>query len=103
MAVNLGTRGIDAARNLVEYCNHPGGSAWSDLRRSHGVEEPHGFRTWCLGNEMDGPWQLCHTSADTYCRLAAQAATAMKCVYPSIELVAAGRYHSVTPTIRDRV
>ena len=54
LAVNLGTRGPDA-RNLVEYCNHPGGTAWSELRRSHGREQPHGVRFWCLGNEMDGP------------------------------------------------
>lgn len=101
MAVNLGTRGIDAARNLVEYCNHPGGSAWSDLRRSHGVEEPHRFRTWCLGNEMDGPWQMGHTSADAYGRLAAQAAAAMKWVDPSIELVAAGSSNSEMPTFPD--
>ena len=51
MAVNLGTRGLDEARNLVEYCNHPEGSYWSDLRRSHGVREPHGVKVWCLGNE----------------------------------------------------
>lgn len=98
MAVNLGTRGIDAARSLVEYCNHPGGTYLSDLRRSHGVEEPHGFRTWCLGNEMDGPWQMGHTTADAYGRLAAQTATAMKWVDPSIELVACGSSNSKMPT-----
>ncbi len=54
LAINLGTRGIDEARNLIEYCNHPGGSYWSDLRRKHGVEKPYGIKTWCLGNEMDG-------------------------------------------------
>ena len=58
MAVNLGTRGPDEARNLVEYCNHPSGTYWSDLRRSHGVEAPHNIKLWCLGNEMDGPWQM---------------------------------------------
>ena len=58
LAVNLGTRGGDAARNLVEYCNHPGGTALSDLRRSHGWEKPHDIKFWCLGNEMDGPWQM---------------------------------------------
>ena len=58
LAVNLGTRGADAARKLVEYCNHPGGTALSDLRRAHGREQPHGVRFWCLGNEMDGPWQM---------------------------------------------
>src|SRR5690606_6390726 len=57
MAVNLGTRGPDAARNLVEYCNHPSGTDYSDLRRSHGYQDPHNIKTWCLGNEMDGPWQ----------------------------------------------
>ncbi|HEX6114829.1 MAG TPA: hypothetical protein VFZ10_21215, partial [Geminicoccaceae bacterium] len=56
LAVNLGTRGPDAARQLVEYCNHPRGTTLSDLRREHGWEEPHGVKFWCLGNEMDGPW-----------------------------------------------
>jgi alpha-N-arabinofuranosidase len=98
MAVNLGTRGIDAARALVEYCNHPGGSTWSDLRRAHGVEEPHRFRTWCLGNEMDGPWQIGHKTAAEYGRLAAQTAAAMKWVDPTIELVACGSSNAGMPT-----
>jgi len=90
MAVNLGTRGIDAARNLVEYCNHPSGSYWSDLRRSHGYAEPHKIKVWCLGNEMDGPWQIGHKTAEEYGRLAAETAKAMRLVDPSIELVACG-------------
>lgn len=98
MTVNLGTRGIDAARALVEYCNHPQGTFWSDLRRSHGVDAPHGFRTWCLGNEMDGPWQMGHTTAEHYGRLAAQTATAMKWVDPGIELVVAGSSNARMPT-----
>ncbi len=98
LAVNLGTRGTDAARNLVEYCNHPSGSYWSDLRRSHGDDEPHAIRTWCLGNEMDGPWQIGHKTADDYGRVAAQTATAMKWVDPSIELVACGSSNARMPT-----
>ncbi|WP_028547283.1 arabinosylfuranosidase ArfA [Paenibacillus sp. UNC451MF] len=90
MAVNLGTRGIDAARNLVEYCNHPAGSYWSDLRISHGYKEPHKFKTWCLGNEMDGPWQIGHKTAEEYGRIACEAAKVMKWVDPTIELVACG-------------
>ena len=70
LAVNLGTRAGDAARNLVEYCNHPGGTALSDLRRSHGWEQPHGVKFWCLGNEMDGPWQMERKTATEYGRLA---------------------------------
>ncbi|MEC0766171.1 arabinosylfuranosidase ArfA [Bacillus atrophaeus] len=101
MAVNLGTRGMDAARNLVEYCNHPSGSYWSDLRRSHGYEAPYGIKTWCLGNEMDGPWQIGHKTAEEYGRLAAETAKVMKWVDPSIELVACGSSNSSMPTFID--
>ncbi len=90
MAVNLGTRGIDAARNLVEYCNHPGGTYYSDLRKQHGYADPHGIKTWCLGNEMDGPWQIGHKNAEDYGKLALEAAKAMRLVDSSIELVACG-------------
>ena len=101
MAVNLGTRGIDAARNLVEYCNHPGGSYYSDLRISHGYKEPHKIKTWCLGNEMDGPWQIGHKTADEYGRIAQEAAKVMKWVDPSIELVACGSSHRNMPTFAE--
>jgi len=98
MAVNLGTRGIDAARNLVEYCNHPGGTYWSDLRIRHGYREPHGFKTWCLGNEMDGSWQIGHKTAHEYGRLAQETAKVMKWVDPSIELVVCGSSNSKIAT-----
>lgn len=90
MSVNLGTRGIDAARNLVEYCNCPKGSLYADLRIKNGTAQPHGFKTWCLGNEMDGDWQIAHREAEDYARLAAEAGKAMKRVDPSLELVACG-------------
>ncbi|MDI9513131.1 MAG: alpha-N-arabinofuranosidase [Bacillota bacterium] len=101
MAVNLGTRGIDAARDFIEYCNHPGGSYWSDLRIKHGYKEPHNFKVWCLGNEMDGPWQIGHKTADEYGRLANETAKAMKMVDPSIELVACGSSGRGMPTFAD--
>ena len=98
MAVNLGTRGGDAARNLVEYCNHPGGSAWSDLRRAHGWEKPHNVKLWCLGNEMDGPWQMEHKSADAYGTIAREAAKMMRWIDPTIELAACGSSGRNMPT-----
>jgi alpha-N-arabinofuranosidase len=98
MAVNLGTRGPDAARNLVEYCNFPGGTALSDLRRSHGYDAPHNIKLWCLGNEMDGPWQICRRDAGDYGRIAAEAAKVMKWTDPSIELVACGSSNARMPT-----
>ncbi len=97
-AVNLGTRGVDAARNVVEYANHPGGSAWSDLRIQNGAKEPFGIKIWCLGNEMDGPWQIGQKTATEYGRLANEAAKAMKWVDPSIQVVACGSSHSDMPT-----
>ncbi|NLV92343.1 MAG: alpha-N-arabinofuranosidase [Firmicutes bacterium] len=101
MAVNLGTRGVDAARNLVEYCNHPQGTYWSDLRRSHGYEAPHNIKLWCLGNEMDGPWQIGHKTADEYGRLAQETAKVMKWVDPEIELVVCGSSNRAMATFAE--
>ncbi|MBK9394648.1 MAG: alpha-N-arabinofuranosidase [Uliginosibacterium sp.] len=88
--VNLGTRGPDEARHLLEYCNHPGGTALSDLRRSHGYENPHDIKFWCLGNEMDGPWQICMKTPEEYGRIALETAKLMRFVDPTIQLAACG-------------
>jgi alpha-L-arabinofuranosidase len=98
MTVNLGTRGVPEACDLLEYCNHPEGTELSDLRRANGSKEPHGIRLWCLGNELDGPWQVGQKSADEYGRLAAQTAKAMRLVDPDIELVAVGSSSAQMPT-----
>ncbi|GAA2128688.1 alpha-N-arabinofuranosidase [Nocardioides bigeumensis] len=98
MAVNLGTRGVAEALDLLEYCNHPGGTLLSDLRRKNGVEQPHGVRVWCLGNELDGPWQIGHKSAAQYGRLAAETARAMRRMDPDLELVACGSSNTAMPT-----
>ncbi|GAA2025061.1 alpha-N-arabinofuranosidase [Pseudokineococcus marinus] len=98
MAVNLGTRGMQEACDLLEYANHASGTRLSDLRRSHGRQDPYGFRLWCLGNEMDGPWQTGHKTAHEYGRLAAETARAMRTVDPSIELVACGSSSRAMPT-----
>ena len=98
LAVNLGTRGADAARKMVEYCNHPGGTALSDLRRTHGWEQPHSVKFWCLGNEMDGPWQMEAKTAQEYGRIATEAAKMMKWVDPGIELAACGSSGKNMPT-----
>ncbi len=100
-AVNLGTRGPDAARNVVEYANHRSGSYWSDLRRKNGAEEPFGIKLWCLGNEMDGPWQMCSKTPVEYGRVANEAAKMMKWVDPSIEVVACGSSSTSMPTFGD--
>jgi alpha-N-arabinofuranosidase len=98
MAINLGTRGIDAARNLVEYCNHPGGTYWSDLRKEHGSKDPFGIKLWCLGNEMDGPWQVGQKTPDEYGRIAYETAKALKLFDPKLELVACGSSNGHMPT-----
>jgi alpha-L-arabinofuranosidase len=101
LAVNLGTRGPEAAARLVEYCNHPGGTYWSDLRVRNGAAEPHDVRVWCLGNEMDGDWQIGRKTADEYGRVAAETAKAMRLVDPGIELVACGSSGAQMPTFGD--
>lgn len=98
MAVNLGTRGIQEAKELLEYCNFEGGTKFSDLRKEHGYEKPHNIKTWCLGNEMDGPWQIGHKTAEEYGRLACETGKVMKILDPSIELVACGSSFSNMPT-----
>ncbi|WP_100444404.1 arabinosylfuranosidase ArfA [Glycomyces xiaoerkulensis] len=100
MAVNLGTRGLQEALDLLEYANHPGGTHWSDLRRSHGDEEPYGIKLWCLGNEMDGPWQIGQLTAHEYGRLADRTARAMRMFDDSAELdlVACGSSSRAMPT-----
>ena len=89
-AVNLGTRGVLEALDVLEYANVPAGTALSDARIANGTPEPHGIRIWCLGNEMDGPWQLGHGTAEEYGRLAAKTARAMRQVDADLELVVCG-------------
>lgn len=97
-AINLGTRGVEEARALVEYANHPGGTYWSDLRRTNGAVDPFDIKLWCLGNELDGPWQIGGKTPQEYGRLAQETAKAMKLVDPSIELVAVGSSNRQMPT-----
>lgn len=101
MAVNLGTRGVAEAIDILDYCNMESGTHFSDLRRSHGYEKPHNIKLWCLGNEMDGPWQIGHKTADDYGKLANEAAKVMKTVDPSIELVVCGSSNGNMPTFGD--
>ncbi|GAA4166560.1 alpha-N-arabinofuranosidase [Gryllotalpicola daejeonensis] len=101
LAVNLGTRGILEALDLLEYANHPSGTALSDLRIANGSPEPHNVRMWCLGNEMDGNWQTGFMSADDYGKLAARTAQAMKTAQPDLELVVCGSSGSGMPHFGD--
>ncbi|GHK04145.1 arabinosylfuranosidase ArfA [Streptomyces sp. NPDC003753] len=101
LAVNLGTRGILPALDLLEYANHPSGTALSDLRVANGTPEPHNIRMWCLGNEMDGPWQTGFLNADDYGKLAARTAGAMKMADKDLELVVCGSSGSWMPTFGD--
>lgn len=98
LAVNLGTRGVQEAIDLLEYCVIDSGTALSDLRATHGRREPIRAKLWCLGNEMDGPWQLGHMSAEAYGIKAAATAHAMKLIDPELELVACGSSSRTMPT-----
>ncbi|MFF2507741.1 alpha-N-arabinofuranosidase [Streptomyces sp. NPDC058067] len=101
MAVNLGTRSVAEALELQEYANHPSDTALSDLRAAHGDKDPFGIGLWCLGNEMDGPWQTGHKTAEEYGRVAAETARAMRQIDPDVELVACGSSGQGMPTFAD--
>lgn len=98
MAVNLGTRGPDEARQLVEYCNGTTPTYYADMRRRNGFEEPFNIKLWCLGNEMDGSWQIGAKTPQEYARIACETAKLMKLVDDSIELVACGSSNPGMPT-----
>ncbi|NQU76908.1 MAG: alpha-N-arabinofuranosidase, partial [Planctomycetes bacterium] len=98
LTVNLGTGTPEEARNWVEYCNCPAGTRFADLRVANGHVQPHGVKLWCLGNEMDGPWQLGHVPADQYAIRAQQTAKMIKDVDSSAELVVCGSCGTGMPT-----
>ena len=97
-AVNLGTRGVQEALDVLEYANIRSGTSLSDQRIANGTSEPHNVRMWCLGNEMDGPWQLGHGTARDYAQLASKTARAMRQVDPDLELVVCGSSSAQMPT-----
>jgi alpha-N-arabinofuranosidase len=98
MGLNLGTGTPEEAAALVEYCNVEKGTKWSDLRRKHGFAEPYKVKRWCLGNEMDGPWQIGHMTATEYGLKAQDAARQMHYVDPSLQLIACGSSGPFMPT-----
>ena len=98
LAVNMGTRGLKAALDELEYVNGAPGTAWADQRVANGIEEPMDIKMWCIGNEMDGPWQTGAKTAYEYGRKANEAAKVMKWVDPTIETVACGSSGTGMPT-----
>ncbi|HEX4287029.1 MAG TPA: alpha-N-arabinofuranosidase [Terracidiphilus sp.] len=96
--LNFGTGTAEDAAALVEYCNWPSGTKWSELRRSHGYDKPHNVKYWCVGNEMDGPWQIGHIPAREYGLKATDAARQMRTIDPNIKLVACGSSGPFMPT-----
>jgi alpha-N-arabinofuranosidase len=98
LGVNMGTGTIQSASDLVEYCNVAAGTRWSDLRANHGYRQPHNVRYWCVGNEMDGPWQIGHLDAVAYGKKALEAAKMMKLQDPNIQTILCGSSNDRMPT-----
>jgi alpha-N-arabinofuranosidase len=98
LGFNLGTGTPEQAVAYVEYCNVDKGTKWSELRREHGHDAPHNVRYWCLGNEMDGPWQMGHMTAREYGRKARDSARQIRVVDPTTQLIACGSSNTILPT-----
>jgi alpha-N-arabinofuranosidase len=88
---------VPEALDLLEYATSAG-TARAEQRRANGADEPFGISFWCLGNEMDGPWQLGHKTAREYGRIAAETARGMRQMFPDLTLVACGSSSSGMPT-----
>ncbi|HVN84975.1 MAG TPA: alpha-L-arabinofuranosidase C-terminal domain-containing protein [Candidatus Binatia bacterium] len=101
LSVNLGSGSAEEARNWVEYCNGAIGTTYGGRRAANGHPEPYGVKLWCLGNEMDGPWQIGHCSAEEYATRAREAARAMRTADPAIETIACGSSATNMPTFAD--
>jgi alpha-L-arabinofuranosidase len=98
LGMNFGTGTVETALAYVEYCNVDRGTRWSELRRAHGYDRPHNVRYWCLGNEMDGPWQIGQLQAREYGRKARDAAKQMRVIDPELQLIACGSSGTFMPT-----
>jgi alpha-N-arabinofuranosidase len=98
LATNLGTGTPETSAALVEYCNVEKGTRWADLRREHGYEKPHNVKYWCVGNEMDGWWQIGHMPAREYGRKARDAGRQIRGIDPSTQLIACGSSGPFMPT-----
>ena len=98
LGVNMGTGSIQDAANLVEYCNAASGTKYADMRVANGYRDPHAVRYWCIGNEMDGPWQVGHLEAEEYGRKALEAAKMMRWHDPGIQLVLCGSSSPAMPS-----
>ena len=101
LGVNMGTGTIQAACDLVDYCNTPSGTYYADLRAKHGYAAPHNVKYWCVGNEMDGPWQMGHLEAHEYGAKAREAAKLMRWMDPSIQTILCGSSNDQMPTYPD--
>ena len=98
MAVNLGTNGLKEALDLIEYTNVDAKSKWAQERVKNGNPKPYDIKVWCLGNEMDGPWQLGHKNAEDYATVAADVARGMRQIGEDLQLVACGSSNRSMPT-----
>src|SRR3954469_19817356 len=90
ICTNLGTGTWDEAQQWVEYVNFDGDTATTRLRKTNGREKPWKVTYWGLGNEMDGPWQMGHRTAEDYGKFALEAAKLMRWTDPNIKLIVAG-------------
>jgi alpha-N-arabinofuranosidase len=98
LGFNLGTGNSEMAVAYIEYCNFAKGTKWSDLRRAHGYEQPHKVKYWCLGNEMDGPWQMGRLTAREYGRKARDIAQQARIIDSEVQLIACGSSNPRLPT-----
>ncbi|GGH85889.1 alpha-N-arabinofuranosidase [Pullulanibacillus pueri] len=90
ICVNDGSGTPEEAARWVEYCNGDAQSEMGAKRAANGHEQPYKVKYWEIGNEVWGPWQVGHCSAEVFAKRCVQFAQAMKAVDPEIVLLACG-------------
>lgn len=83
-------RSVDDAVRWVEYTNYGGDTAYTRARAANGHPDPYRVRYWGVGNEVYGPWQMGHRSAEAYAADAREHARFMRLVDPDLKLIGVG-------------
>ena len=90
IVVNAGLGNSNDAADEVEYCN----TVDTEYGNKRVEKEPYNVKTWSIGNEMNGSWQLGHIPINEYIVRHNEFYSKMKAVDNSIEIIGVGDNHT---------
>jgi alpha-L-arabinofuranosidase len=90
VTVNTGFGDAYSAAQWVEYCNGSTKTIGGSWRAKNGNSKPYAVKTWCVGNEMWGNWQLGFMKLEHYVAKHNWIADAMLKADPTLVLIGSG-------------